>query len=268
MTATICSCGRPVADTAYLCQACTGRLARDLGDIGALADEVQTTRLRLARTGGAATGVLSRAYERPLPWNEAASDAADVLRSTVVAWVRVVLDDRGGRLPADTMQALSGFLLSNLEWLRHQSSADECADEIGHAVQVARRVIDLAPERTYAGPCREEFDQGDGDACCVAELYARRGSHVIVCRNCGAEHTVAARHRWLLEIANDRLVSAADLSRFLTAYGEPLTAERIRQWASRGLLEAKGKDRAGRPLYRVSEAADVLAALKSKRSAA
>lgn len=273
-----CACGRPVKDQATLCQGCTDRLARDLGEIGALAEELTTTRLRQSRTGGQATGVLSRSYERPLPWDERASEAQDVLRSTVVAWVRVVLEERGGRMPDDDMGRMGAFLLGSLEWLRHHQAADEVADEIGHAVQHARRMIDLAPEKVYAGPCREEFVTGEPEqdwpddeghllntACCVAELYARQGADAITCRNCGAEHSVAERHRWLVAIANDQLVTASVLSKFLSAYGEPLTADRIWKWAERGQLVAHGKDKAGRPTYRVSEAVELLAQMPMTR---
>lgn len=276
-----CACGRPVKDQARLCQGCTDRLARDLGDIGALAEELTTTRLRQSRTGGQASGVLSRSYERPLPWDERASEASEVLRSTVVAWVRIAVEEGNHRCPSDDMGAMARTLLGALTWIRQQPWADECADEIGHAVQHARKVIDLAPEKVYAGPCREEFEVGEdeiADACCVAELYARRGADVIACRNCGMEHRVDERKRWLVAIANDQLVTAADLSRFLSVYGEPLTAERIRRWASPrkdkdgnpipAKLLAHGQDRAKRPLYKVSEVVALLAEMPATRKAA
>lgn len=267
MTGPTCkACTRPVADSAYLCQGCTDRLARDLGDIGALAEEVQTTRLRQSRTGGQATGVLSRSSEKPLPWDERAAEVADVLRSTVVAWARVVAEERGRRLPENTMTDLGRYLLANLEWLRHHDAADECADEIGHVVALARRTVDRHQERAYAGPCRADLDQTetDGPACCTAELYVQRGARTVDCPHCGSQHDVDARHRWLLGIAADQLVTATDLSRFLSAYGEPLTAERIRQWAARGLLVPHGKDQRGRPTYLVRDAVERLATLPTR----
>lgn len=265
MTATLCSCGRPVGDQARLCQGCTERLARDLGDIGALAEELTTTRLRQSRTGGQATGVLSRSFERPLPWDERASEAAEVLRSTVVAWVRIVLEERGGRSPADDMAAMGAFLLSQREWLRHHEAADEVADEIRHAVANAYRVVDSAPGRLYVGPC--DPDGAFGDSPCPTDLYAREIAAEVTCPACELVWDVKGRREYLLDAAHDRLVTAADLSRFLTVYGEPLTAERIRQWASRGQLLAHGTDAAGRPLYRVSEAVERLAETTKRRSA-
>lgn len=268
MTPKCDDCARPVKDNARLCAWCSERLARDLGDIGAVAGELRTTRLRLSRTGGQASGVLSRSYERPLPWDERAAEAAELLRSTVVAWVCIVLEERGGRMPNDTMTAMGAFLLGQLEWIRHHPAASECADEIHHALGVAVRVVDRPPDKVYIGPCREDIDAHDdrGEACCVVDLYARKGDVVVACRNCAAVHEVAARNRWLVAVADEQLVTAADLSKFLSVYGEPLTAERIRQWAARGLLLSHGKDSAGRALYRVSEAVDRLAQMATRRS--
>jgi hypothetical protein len=260
-----CACGRPVKDNARLCAGCTDRLARDLGDIGALTEELTTTRLRQSRTGGQATGVLSRSHERPLAWNEKAAEAAEVLRSTVVAWVRVVLEERGGRTPDDTAQAMSAFLLGQLEWLRHHPAADECADEIGHAVQLAYRAVDIAPGRVYVGPCDPDGEFGDP---CLTDLYARQGALAVVCPDCQRSWGVAERRAYLLELAGDRLVTAADLSRFLTVYGEPVTQERVRQWVAREQLTPHGWDQARRPLYRVSEAVAVLANARSRRKSA
>lgn len=264
MNAPKCSCGRPVADNARLCSGCTGRLMRDLGDLGGLADELQTTRLRQSRTGGQATGVLSRAYERPLPWNERASQTADLLRATVVAWVRIVLEDRG-KCPDDTIQACGTFLLHHLEHLRHAEWAPEIADEIHHVVTEAQRVIDLAPDRLYIGPC--DPDGRYGEAPCPTHLYARQGAAEATCPDCGLVWNVQNRREVMLDAAQDQLATAADLSKFLSVYGEPLTAERIRKWAERGQLAPHGRTATGGPLYLVSEVVARLAEHQIRKSA-
>lgn len=264
MSATTCdACARPVADNAHLCAACTDRLARDLCAIPSLAVELVTTRLRQSRTGGAATGVLSRAYERPLPWNDHAADVADALRATVVGWVRVVVEERGGAWPEDTMPALAAHLLVAVEWLRHHPDAAEAADEIGDAVKRAYRAVDNAPGRLYIGPCdpRAEF----GESVCPTDLYAREGSLESTCPTCDLIWNVENRRAYLVGQAGDQLVTAADLSRFLSIYGEPLTAERIRKWSSRGLLKAHGKTPDGRATYRVDEVTALLVTMGQQR---
>jgi hypothetical protein len=266
VTAPTCSaCTRPVADNARLCQRCTERFARDLGDIGALAQELQTTRLRQSRIGGQATGVLSRSSERPLPWDQRASEAADVLRSTVVAWVRVVLEERGARCPVDSLAAMGTFLLSHREWLRHHEAADECADEIGHATKNARHVIDRAPGRSYAGPCRETIQATDeqGEACCLAELHVRDGAKMVTCPLCSAEHDVADRKAWLLAVAENQLVTASELHRLLQFVGQAVPHSTIRSWVHRSRLAAHGQTPDGHPLYRVGDAFDLLVQRKA-----
>ncbi len=259
------SCTRPVGDNARICVTCTGRFERDLGDLGALAEELQTTRLRQSRTGGQATGVLSRSHERPLPWDQRAAETADVLRSTVVAWVRVVLEERGGRCPVDTLAAMGTFLLSHLEWLRHHEAAVECADEIGHAAQEARHVIDRAPGRSYAGPCREVVEATDeqGEACCLAELHVRDGAKMVRCPLCSAEHDVADRKAWLLLVAESQLVTATELHRLLQFVGQPVPHSTIRSWVHRNRLVAHGSTPDGGPLYRVGDAFDLIVQRKA-----
>lgn len=256
-TTPTCGCGRPVKDMAVLCQGCTERLARNLGDIGALAEEVETTRLRQSRTGGAATGVLSRPYERPLPFDVKAAEVGQLLRSTVVAWVRVVLEERGGRLPADDMAALGRFLLGQTEWLRHHPAAAECADEIGHVTGAARRVIDLAPGRAYAGPCDPAGAYGDEP--CTVDLYAREGRTEAACPACGLVWNVDNRRALMLEAVEGSLATAAELSKFLSMYGEPLTAKRVQQWKDRGLIIPHGADAAGRAMYLIGEVTALMA---------
>lgn len=277
MTAPTCSCGRPVADNARLCSrkptslsdlgGCTERLARDLGDIGALAEELQTTRLRQSRTGGKGPGVLARSQDRPVPWDERASETAEILRLTTLGWVRVVLEERGGRLPAANMGALGGFLLANLEWLRHHPAADECADEVGHAVQLARQAVDSAVERTYAGPCREEVDAHDdqGPSCCLAELHVRVGARTAVCPRCAAEHDVADRKAWLLAVAENQLVTLVELERLLRLVGRPVPRGTLDSWVQRKRLVSHGGGEP--PRYFVRDAIDLVVVRETARAA-
>jgi hypothetical protein len=255
---TSCACGQPVKDQAVICPACTHRLARDLGSLGALADELQTTRTRQSRTGGAATGVLSRSSDKPLPWNEKAAESAELLRTTVVAWVRIVADTRGGRLPDDSVAAMARYLLSHLELLRHHEAAAEAADELGHVSTLAWQTIDRHPGRTYAGPCRESIDPHDeaGEACCVADLYARVGKRTVVCEHCCAEHDTAERRDWLLRVAENQLVPAADLPAILGTPDAPLSLNTVKSWIRRHRLLPHGDYQPA--LYRVGDATDLL----------
>lgn len=258
MTTDCTACGSPVKDQAYLCQGCTDRLSRDLGDVGALAAELQTTRHKQDRMAGAATGVLSRSADKPLPWNQHAAEVDDALRATVVGWVRVVLEERGGRPPVDTMRALSGFLLASVEWIRHHADAAECADEIADAVARARQAVDRRQSRNYAGPCRADVEaHGDeGESCCVAELHGTVGARDVICAQCATRHDAAARRAWLLQIAEDQLATVAELAALLGDGDRPMSTNTIKAWVKRGRLMAHGEYTPA--LYRIGDAVDLV----------
>lgn len=269
MNAPLCEgCQKPVGDQARLCNRCTSFIARDLGDIPALVDELAVTRSRQSRNGGDGTGVINRSEDRPLPWDEHASEATGILRSTLTGWVKVVCEERGKRPPSDRLGDMSAFLLMNLEWLRHHQDAAACADEIEHATHLCRRTIDRRPDLAYIGPCREETEGDDdtGAFCCLAELYVRAGSDTARCRECGADHDVQDRQRWLLEVARDQLATVTVLSGALSKLGQIVNESTVRSWVFRERLVAHGVDHRGRPTYRVGDVMDLLTADAARKS--
>jgi hypothetical protein len=290
----ICSCSRPIKNSAFLCEVCTKVLEKRLAEMPALAEDLDTTRTRTSRIGGQNVGVVVRGSERPVPWNDRAARMAVALKALVTTWAQHALELRqrpGGPVcrrcthrsccalrtydppTADSVAALSRYLLGTLPTLRHLPEVTQLADEVDAMVERISKVIDRPQELTYYGPCGSMDYWPDGtlilcSARCPADLYGPDGAEKLTCTVCAAEHDVTTVRAYLLSEAEDQLVTAADLSKFLSAYGEPLRAERIRQWASRGLLVAHGSDRAGRPLYRVSEAVDRLTQIEQRRTSA
>jgi hypothetical protein len=268
----IAGCGRPVED-ALCCQACADRLARWLGDIPALADDLDTTLARLSRQGDR---VGSRSAETPLPWDQRASAAAYNLRSMLVGNVRMLAGEetllgpacpacshetcsaiRTARWPADEVPAMALWLLARVEWIRHHPSVDEVLDEVGYAVGEARRVIDSRPSLWYAGRCLAATPAGP----CQADLYAQLTAVWVTCPRCRTAYAVAERRDWLLEAAEDQLATAAEAARFLTAYyGEVVSANRITQWKARARVVAHGVDSSGAPTFRVGDLLVLVAA--------
>ncbi len=268
MTA-VCSCGRPVQD-ATICQDCSDRLEQALEDTPALVHDLEITRSRQSRIGSQSIGIVVRGAERPLPWDQHASEATDLLRDTLNSWVRVVLDGGAARPrmlagQASRITVMARFLLAHHERLRQHPDAADAVDEIGHAVDNARRVTDRAPDRMYAGPCREEYgpDGDTGERCCTAHLYATN-PRAVQCPNCKAIHDVPPRQAWLLAVAQDQLETATNLSQALSRLGESVTPERVRKWAQRGRVLPHGHNERGHPLYRVG---DVLELLHAQREA-
>lgn len=247
MSATCTACTRPVSD-ATLCRHCTDTLAKALGDVTALMAEIPTTHARLSRTGGDNGG--RRSAERPLPWDERASEAAAVLDSTLTAWVHALG-------PVDwpwTPQTKAVWLLAHLEQLRQHPDAADALDEISAAVREVTRVIDRPAERWFAGTCGADTDAG----ACREGLYVRPGATQLRCRGCGSQWDVAERREWLLAALDDTLATAGDILRGLPSIaGVDIRSGTLRQWRNREQLQAHGVDMMGRELYRVGDVLDL-----------
>lgn len=254
------TCDRPRPGNRHLCGACEADLSRALGDVPWLVRELDIT---LAKQGSHVAG--GRSASVPLPYDPRATEAAWVLRSALVGWVRVLGESRlhGPRCvdcghpscwltvatPADDLPAMAWWLLARVERLVMHLAAEEVVDEVCSAVRSATRLIDRPAPLWFAGPCDAPVD---GPRCGV-DLYARPDAPKVRCRECGAEYDVAARKAWMLDAIEDALFPAAHAAHVLTSLGWPCTGERIRQWASRGRVVAHGTDGQGRPVYRVGE---------------
>lgn len=257
-----CRCGRPTRDAAYVCDTCADALSIALGDVTWLDEELETT---ITRQRGIPTeGGGSSSTETALPWHEKASDARRNLHGLLATWCRFC-DEEDVRnqspldgLPADNLQAMSGYLLWRVDGLTLHDIGLEAVDEITNAVAECERLIDRRPDRWYAGPCTNQPVEGL-DATCQADLYAKRATGSVECRQCGAVYDVAQRRTWLLAEAEDRLADATTVARALSWLGaEALTPARIWKWAERGRIVVKGHD-GKRPLYRIGDAIDILA---------
>lgn len=243
-------CDRPVAE-GRVCQHCADRLSVALGDVGALWDELDTVLTRQARYSDAEGRGGS---EKALPFNPTASELGWVLRNTLSTWCRLIAEERGRVLPTtDTPAAVAGWLLNHVIWLRHHRAGHEAVEEVTSIVGRIRTAIDRPPGRWFAGPC----DQ------CERDLYALDGADSVDCRDCDLVYDVGARREWLLNQAQDRLLTAAELARAVSWLGtEPLTAERVRKWAERKRIVPHGTaiHRGNEiPTYLVSDAIDLMA---------
>ncbi|MBM4509366.1 hypothetical protein GS421_07635 [Rhodococcus hoagii] len=96
----------------------------------------------LHRRGG--MRVTGGSDEQPLPINLAASDAHDLLHSTLASWARHTEESRGHAYtgPRSTL-GLSTWLATNVTRLAMTEGCEEAHDEIEHAMSQCRRVCDL-----------------------------------------------------------------------------------------------------------------------------
>lgn len=243
-------CDRPLAG-GTICASHAGDLERDLGDVPALVSDLEVTLTRQAVIGEHHGGVSA---EVPMPFHLGASEALVVLRSTLVGWVRVVVEEDGAQWPADDLHLMAAFLLRALPWIRVHPAAAQAVDEIGAATGLARRCIDRHPERWYAGPCTGDVA---GDQCSV-HLYARPGAAEVACPKCESVHQVDERREWLRAAVEDHLGTASEISALCRSMlGELVSAAMIRGYAFRGSLAAHGETRDPRgrsvPLYRIGD---------------
>lgn len=273
-------CDKPIADTAYVCHACAKRLARDLLRTGLRWDSIEDAigrRLIVERAGAtkrtdrhALAGpwcyggghdcghpschqvwlsrITSRqepplAHEDPLLVSPEAIEAADVARNVFTTWALHVADERGIGTPADRLPTVLSWLAHQATWLAHRVEAVEAFDELADAVAVVERAIDTTSRRVYLGPCDV----------CQRDLYASPGKDEAECKPCALIYPVQARRDWLLEKAEDRLERGAEVCRALRNFGVDVTPARLKMWAQRGRIVARGRDTLGRPLYRVGD---------------
>lgn len=252
-------CDNPTHD-GHLCANCIGTLRRDLDAVPWLVEDLMVTISRQDRLGDASGG--RRTDERPLPLRLNAVEAKRDMADTLHSWAAHVAGRRG--IPAPPHKALeaAAFLARYTGEVQDDPRAGDLADEIGYAVLTAQRAVDKPLAHRFVGPCDR----------CGADLYCHPRAKVVACPNtpeCDAEYNVEDRREWLLQKAEDQLLTAAELSRALpNLLQQPLTASAIRGYARRhgDKLPQKAphaKDPNKSPRYRVG---DLLALLHDIRN--
>ena len=155
-----------------------------------------------------------------------------------------------------SVQTVLRFLAANAGWLAHRQEAWEAFDELHHAIGLVEQAIDTSPVRIFLGPCEV----------CGRDMHAPPTAHEVECRPCALVYPIEGRREAMLSEASDRLHGASDVAAYLTTYGEPIDAARIRQWKRRGRLEAKGEDARGNPLFRLGDVLELLRSMSDARS--
>jgi hypothetical protein len=241
---TECKCGRPTRDHAYVCEDCGDALARALGDVPWLAEQLDISvtgqkGVDYRRVGGGKGG--KKPSERPSPVAWGPSEARAHLRALLVSWVLfceaedVRHQSATSAMPADDLPALSRWMLNRVDGLMLYDIGSEAVDEITDAVAKCHRLVDRPAERQYLGTC-----DVDPNACVTGRLYSRPGSKWARCDNCGTTVDADVIRARLLTELDDRLCTAAEIARLSTYLGlkanRDAVRKRINQWHARGLL--------------------------------
>jgi hypothetical protein len=254
------SCGFNTTAT-RICTICAGNLERDLAEMPALLNDLSVTLSRQARIGGHTNG--SRAFERPLPYDPRASEAGDVLRSTLVGWVRD-LHDGAEHWPTDSLHGMALWLNGRLPRLLAHPAAEEAVDEIRFAVELCKRAIDRPMSKVYAGVC--------GNDGCQVGLYAKPMAPDVDCQGCGHRHSVAERRETLLAALDGMLLTLTEIARLANhfdGYDSRRASKLLGIWEARRRITPHSVDREGRPRYPFGEMLGLLLATpKRSRGAA
>lgn len=234
----------------YLCSTCVATLRRDLRAVPDLIEDLEVTITKQDRLSDPSG---RKSDEHPLPLKLGPMEAKRDLAATLHTWV-VHVATRADLMPLppplttpNDPDRLAQLLDQNLDYIQSDERGGDLADEIGYAVIQAQRAVDKPLQLQYVGPCEE----------CGGDLYAHPKATHVECRNCShPPYNVAERRRWLLERAEDQLLTATELSRALPGLLQaPLTAATIRGWARWGKitphppLPHKPND----PVYRVGD---------------
>lgn len=173
-------------------------------------------------------------------YNWTASEARTHLRALLVSWVLfceaedVRNSDPSNGIPADTIIAMSRWLLWRVDGLLLNEIGSDAVDELTSAVAHCHRLIDRHPERQYLGPC---------SACDDGRLYARPGGAMATCESCDTSLDATAVRTRLLAELEDRLCTAAEIARLSTYLGlkagRDQVRNRINQWHSRGRISSE-----------------------------
>jgi hypothetical protein len=262
-----CRCGRATRDEAYVCDTCAQSLARALGDVPWIGEEldVTLTRQRSAPiTGGAPSA------ERGLPWHEKASEARRNLHGLLVSWVRFC-DEEGVRgapqwQATDSLPSLSRWLLNCVRGLTLHDIGPEAVDEITDAVADCERVVFWKRRaRIYLGPCGQVVRDEDGIVMmdrCPGDVYAEELAPVGTCDECGQGVTVVVRKGELEKQLDDRLCTPAELARLAVILGLEVPRERVREkvnyWHRHKRIAQHGADENGHPMFRYGEVRTML----------
>lgn len=285
----VSTCGRPVADQAYVCSSCTVTLGNALlevvgNDGTGLAYELEITLTKQDRISEPMRGARGRVAS--LPYNIAASDAAHLLRNSLHGWIRVISDDSDLSLPTDDVVDMAMWLMRHLYRVRHHEAGPEVVIDITTAIHAARLIIDkpaIPAARWYAGPCTStrqlhcpcschldsRYSCNVPNGCeathagieCRTELYARAGAPSVCCVSCGTVYDVVARRTWMLEQVEDRLMHSTELAIIAHYLGVKVAAATIRGYAKHGRITPHAYDTSRhphRPLYRIGDVLEIV----------
>lgn len=212
-------------------------LALELLGAGSLINALEDAHIKGQKfsTGSTSTGTPD---EAPVPFNRVAGDAARELLTALTEAADRIAQERELFRAFNSDRALGPWLARQVPWLRAHPDG---AERVGYLLDVlgkAARVVDRPPDRVYLGTCVGHVGAEDGsEVRCTEELYAVPTRPEFTCSRCGWIYQLAERRAHLLGLATGLQLGATDCARALAGLGLDITASRVRDYASRHLIE-------------------------------
>lgn len=223
------------------CGACTGeanvkfchdhttRIEQDLAEVD---NVIANLRVSIARQdkGAQSVGGGGPSGSKP-PLSLDALDKYEQLREVLTGWA-IQLEGRTYLILVKT-EDVASYLFSRIEKVRLAEWAYELLDELGEAMEAARRATDRAADKISAGRCQTVIN---GERC-PDEVTAIVGQTHARCRTCGATVDIHERQQQLLA---DAWHVRAPLPQILRAlkHGKHATLPmtRVEWWIKKGKL--------------------------------
>ncbi|MEU4386783.1 hypothetical protein [Promicromonospora sp. NPDC023805] len=204
--------------------------------------------------------------EAPVPFNRRAGDARAELLTALTTAADRIAEEREQFQAFNSDRAIGPWLARQVPFLRAHHEGAERVEYLLAVLGQAARVVDRPPDRVYLGPCVGHIGVDDGsEVRCTEELYAVESRPEFTCPRCGWIYQLAERRAHLLGLTTGLQLGATDCARALAGLGLDVTASRVRDYASRHLIEAV-EDKYGNAVrvrgHAVYLVADVLAVVE------
>ena len=139
-------------DGLRLCPLHTTRISTDALRIAELDHEIEEVLARSGRVGERTSGTA----DHGTVLNDRAVEVRTEIRHTLVAWCRLVAEERGIHLPPNHLDAMAAYLATHHVWLAAHKTANDSSDELS---SLARRAYSAAHSRT---PCSRPASPAHG----------------------------------------------------------------------------------------------------------
>lgn len=247
---TTCPCGTDTT-TGWVCRVCVGRLRRDMERLAELWPETVTVLARQTATGSGAK-VSTTGKERPLPFDDNASEVRWLVENTITTWTR---DLAGDQTPDGVHDVPSACL-----WLAHSAQrvagtqeGPDALDELRDALRQVVRLVDRPESPIYLGV----HD-------CGSDVWAKSHRLYQMCAGCEVTLDLDALRAESFNRARDTFAPARVIVDTAKMYGVRISKQQISRWAAHDEVR---KVESKPTLYHVGECV-MMASRETKRETA